>query len=250
MPEITGVTPPFQQIAAHYRRLINNGEIPAGDRFPTARAIADDWSVSRATADKALGLLRTEKLIRSVPGIGSEVMGPPAPLSSGAQRQDRGRRTGSSWGDGERSDSHTGTLCAAPEDVAHALDLRPGERVIRRTRIYRDGHGIVAVSTSWLPAEFAKAVPGLLKDERLQGGTSLDLIARETGRRVESREDTTAARLAEPDDIKLLGLEPGTVAAVLVLTSTFRDADGQPLEYGVDIGAPGRTRVETSDVHL
>lgn len=250
MPEITGVTPPFQQIAAYYRKLINSGEIPAGDRFPTSRAIADDWKVSRATADKALGLLRTERLIRSVPGIGSEVLGPLTPLSSGAQRQDRGRRTGSSWGDGERSDSHTAQLCDAPEDVAQALQLHPGERVIRRTRIYRDGHGIVAVSTSWLPREFANAVPDLLRNERLQGGTSLDLIARETGRRAETREDTTAARLAAPDDLQLLGLEPGTVAAVLVLTSTFLDSDEQPLEYGVDIGAPGRTRVDTSDVHL
>jgi hypothetical protein len=34
----------------------------------------------------------------------------------------------------------------------------------------------------------------------------------------------------------------------VVLSARFLDSDGQPLEYGVDIGAPGRTRVETSEM--
>lgn len=250
MPKITGVTAPYRQIANYYRDAIYRGDLPPGERFPQARRVAQDWEVSRATVDKALNVLRSEGLIRSAPGIGSEVLGPPGPLSSGGQRLDRGRRTGSSWGDGERSDSHAARLVAAPDDVAEALGMRAGDRVIQRTRTYRDGHGVVAHSTSWIPGAFAQELPELLHAERLKDGTSLDLIARKTGRRVTTRRDATAARLATARDIENLELEPGTVAAVLVLASTFLDDHEQPLEHGVDVGAPGRTRFDTSDVVL
>lgn len=40
----------------------------------------------------------------------------------------------------------------APADVAQALSIEPGTNVARRSRVYRDRHGIVAHSTSWIPA--------------------------------------------------------------------------------------------------
>ncbi|MFD3680591.1 UTRA domain-containing protein [Streptomyces sp. NPDC058613] len=175
-------------------------------------------------------------------------IGQPAPLSSGGQRLERGRRTGSSWGSGERSDGHTAAVAPAPQDVAAALGLEPGDDVIRRTRIYRDRHGVVAHSTSWIQVEFAEAVPALLRGERLVGGTSLDLIARETGRQAVKRTDKTTARIATTGDAQLLELQPGTNEAILVLSARFVDREGRPLEYGVDLGAPGRTRIETADM--
>lgn len=136
----------------------------------------------------------------------------------------------------------------APKDVAEELGISPGDQVIRRTRVYRDSHGIVAHSTSWIPFEFGKTVPELLRGERLKGGTSIDLIVRATGRYVARRDDTTAARIATHEDLELLELEPGVTAAILVLTARFADAEGQALEYGVDLGAPGRKKFETSEV--
>ncbi|MER7111898.1 UTRA domain-containing protein [Streptomyces sp. NPDC000229] len=89
---------------------------------------------------------------------------------------------------------------------------------------------------SWIPAEFAQAVPELARSERLKGGLSLDLIARATGRRVVKRVDEETARIATAKDLALLELEADTVAAILVLTASFFDADGELLEYGVDLG--------------
>ena len=177
-------------------------------------------------------------------------LGQPVPLSSAAQRLERGKTTGSSWGAGERSDGHTAALTAAPPKVAAALGIKVGTEVVRRTRVYRDSHGIVAHSTSWIPQEFAQAAPELARGQRLQGGTSLDVIARATGRQAVKRDDETSTRIATAADMELLELAPGSVEAILVLTALFRDRDGLPLEYGVDLGGPGRTRVETSDVDL
>ncbi|TBO60218.1 GntR family transcriptional regulator [Streptomyces kasugaensis] len=239
--------PPYARIAGHYRNLISSGELSPGDLLPSIKTLATEWGVSTATADRAMRLLREEKLVQGIPGVGTEVMARPTPLSSGAERHDRSSKTQSSWGVGEKSSGHTAGIVEAPEDVAHVLGISPGDDVIRRSRVYRDGHGIVSHSTSWIPAEFAQAVPELARSKRLKGGLSLDLIAQATGHHVVKREDEEEARIATAQDLELLGLEAGTVAAILVLTARFLDADGELLEYGVDLGAPGRTRKTTSE---
>jgi DNA-binding GntR family transcriptional regulator len=239
--------PPYARIAGHYRSQIGSGELSPGDLLPSIRAIADAWNVSTATADRAMKLLRDEKLVNGIPGVGTEVVGRPVSLASGSERHDRSSKTQSSWGVGEKSTGHTAGVVAAPAEVAYTLGIDPGEDVIRRSRVYRDGHGIVSHSTSWIPAEFTQVLPELAKSERLKGGLSLDLIARATGRQVVRRVDEESARISTAQDIELLELEPGTIAAVLVLTAKFLDADSQLLEYGVDLGAPGRTRRITSE---
>jgi DNA-binding GntR family transcriptional regulator len=240
--------PPYARIAGHYRDLIGSGELAPGDLLPSIRALADQWEVSTATADRAMKLLRDEKLVNGIPGVGTEVMARPVSLASGSERHDRSSKTKSSWGVGEKSSGHTAGMVPAPEDVAHVLSIDPGDDVIRRSRVYRDTHGIVSHSTSWIPAEFAQVLPELVRSERLKGGLSLDLIAEATGRQVEQRVDEETARIATKEDLELLELDAETVAAILVLTARFLDVDGQLLEYGVDLGAPGRTRRTTSEV--
>ncbi|MFI6530201.1 GntR family transcriptional regulator [Streptomyces uncialis] len=240
--------PPYTRIAAHYRELIASGGLAPGHLLPSIRALADQWEVSTATADRAMKLLRDEKLVNGIPGVGTEVMARPVSLASGSERHDRSGKTQSAWGVGEKSSGHTAGIVEAPEEVAHVLGISPGDDVIRRSRVYRDAHGIVSHSTSWIPAEFAQVLPELARSERLKGGLSLDLIARATGRHAVRRADEEGARIATARDIELLELEAGTVAAILVLTAQFLDADGEVLEYGVDLGAPGRTRRATSEV--
>jgi DNA-binding GntR family transcriptional regulator len=240
--------PPYARIAGHYRDLISSGELAPGDLLPSIKALAKEWQVSTATADRAMKLLRDERLVQGIPGVGTEVMGRPVSLSSGSERHDRSGKMRSSWGDGEKSSGHTAGIVPAPEDVATVLGIAPGDDVIRRSRVYRDAHGIVAYSTSWIPSEFAHALPELVRNKRLKGGLSLDLIAQATGQQVVKRVDEETARIATAQDLKLLKLEPDTIAAILVLTAQFLDADDKLLEYGVDLGAPGRTRRTTSDV--
>ncbi|OKK05278.1 GntR family transcriptional regulator [Streptomyces sp. CB02488] len=240
--------PPYARIAGHYRDLIESGALSPGTLLPSIKALSEQWSVSTATVEKALRKLREEQLVRGIHGIGTEVIGVRVPISSGAERHDRSSRTQSSWGTGEKSSGHTAGIVPVPADVAGVFGISPGEDVIRRSRVYRDAHGIVSHSTSWIPAEFGQAVPDLARSERLKGGLSLDLISRATGRQVVQRVDDEGARIATAEDLELLELQPDMVAAILVLTALFLDADGELLEYGVDLGAPGRTRRTTSEV--
>ncbi|MER5200517.1 GntR family transcriptional regulator [Streptomyces sp. NPDC002755] len=240
--------PPYARIAGHYRELISSGELSPGDLLPSIKALSTQWEVSTATADRAMRLLREEKLVQGIPGVGTEVMTRPISLASGSERHDRSGKTKSAWGVGEKSSGHMAGIVDAPEDVAQVLGISPGDDVIRRSRVYRDTHGIVSHSTSWIPAEFAQVLPELVRSERLRGGLSLDLIARATGRSAVKRADEEGARIATHRDLELLELEADTVAAILVLTSQFLDADGELLEYGVDLGAPGRTRRTLTEV--
>ncbi|MEU9334366.1 GntR family transcriptional regulator [Streptomyces sp. NPDC048290] len=241
---------PYAQIAAHYEEMITSGALEPGALLPSIKSLAQEWKVSTATAEKALRKLRSEGLVRGIHGIGTEVLDRPSPMSSGSQRQDRGRRSGSSWGAGERSDSHQASMVPAPSDVARVLDIPPGSDVIRRRRVYRDRHGIVAHSTSWIPAQYGKLIPELVHSERLTGGTSLQLITRATGRPIIHRVDTASARLLTPKDAELLELNPEECPTepVVVMTAKFVDSDSNVVEYGVDLGGPGRTWRTESEV--
>ena len=241
---------PYAKIAAHYTELIASGQLQPGSLLPSIKNLSEEWSVSTATAEKALRKLRNEGLIRGIHGIGTEVLDQPAPMSSGAQRQDRGRRTGSSWGSGERSDSHQAAVVSAPAEVAQALDIEPGSEVIRRSRVYRDRHGIVAHSTSWIPGQYGKLIPQLAASERLTGGTSLQLITQATGRPISHRIDTASARLLTAEYAQLLELDPQRppTEPVVVMTAKFVDSEGSVVEYGVDLGGPGRTWRTESEV--
>lgn len=250
MSDQAGNRAPYARIAAHYAALITSGELEPGSLLPSIKNLAQEWQVSTATAEKALRKLRTDGLVRGIHGIGTEVLDHPSPMSSGAQRQDRGRHSGSSWGSGERSDSHDAAMVSAPADVARVLDIEPGSNVIRRRRVYRDRHGIVAHSTSWIPAQYGRLIPELLRSDRLTGGTSLQLIAQATGRPITHRIDTASARLLTPGDAELLELDSTKPPAesVVVMTAKFIDSESNVVEYGVDLGGPGRTWRTESEV--
>ncbi|MEJ3651800.1 GntR family transcriptional regulator [Actinomycetes bacterium KLBMP 9759] len=66
---------PYARIAAELRSRIASGELAAGERVPSTRALMREWDVAMATASKALTTLRQEGLVRAVPGVGTVVEG-------------------------------------------------------------------------------------------------------------------------------------------------------------------------------
>jgi GntR family transcriptional regulator len=72
--------PPFRQIAAIVRRRIESGQYPPDTRIPTESELMEEFEVARTTARRAVGVLRDEGLIYTVPQRGSYVAGPaPSP---------------------------------------------------------------------------------------------------------------------------------------------------------------------------
>ena len=65
--------PPSRQIADALRHRINSGEYALGSALPSILAMAREFEVTTNTVRKALGILKDEGLIESVPGYGTFV---------------------------------------------------------------------------------------------------------------------------------------------------------------------------------
>jgi DNA-binding GntR family transcriptional regulator len=65
--------PPYLRIAAELRAKIEHGELRPGEQVPSVTELADTHNVSRATARRALQLLKDEGLTEGVSGWGTFV---------------------------------------------------------------------------------------------------------------------------------------------------------------------------------
>ncbi|MEU4036110.1 MULTISPECIES: GntR family transcriptional regulator [Streptomyces] len=228
--------PPYRRIAVQIKDRIERGELQPGDRIPSVREIVRDEGVSVATATRVASVLRAEGYAETIPGIGT-VARMPSKLTTGPDRLQLQRTTGSGFRPGERVEIISAELVPASAEVADALEVEEGTRVVRRRRRYLDEDGAVALSTSWLPQELAEAAPELISTEPLPKMT-FGLIEDRTGRRAVKRRDSVSIEELPEDAAQLLELAPGT--PVLSMANHYWDQHGQITEYARDYMGPGR----------
>lgn len=68
--------PPYRQVAGILRRRIESGKYQLDARIPTESELVEEFEVARSTARRAVGVLRDEGLIYTVPNRGSYVTRP------------------------------------------------------------------------------------------------------------------------------------------------------------------------------
>lgn len=66
VPEVDR-SPPYQQIAAHYRERIRLGEIAVGTTLPPNRTMLTEWGVSTHTVQRAMKELKDAGIIETRP---------------------------------------------------------------------------------------------------------------------------------------------------------------------------------------
>ncbi|MEF2529985.1 GntR family transcriptional regulator [Streptomyces sp. CS62] len=242
--------PKWKALADEIAAQITSGGYAPGDRLPKIEDMVNAGKGSKSTVHAAYKALEADGLVTASRGHGT-VVRERTTLATAAEREQRSKVTGSSWRAGERSDSHMAGVVAAPAEVAEALGVEAGDLVLRRSRTYRDerDNSVISHSTSWIPAEFAEELPELAMGRRLSGGTSIDMITRHTGRPVAHRYSAMWARITTPADAGPLEIPEDTKAAVIVMTVRIVDTSGMTIEYGVDVGGPGRrwTKEEVSE---
>ncbi|WP_406414990.1 GntR family transcriptional regulator [Streptomyces sp. NBC_01614] len=234
-PKVQRAAPPFMQIADDLRVKIKEGVLPQDARLPSIAELAREWGVATATAAKAIKQLQDEGYVRSSSQGTFVDLG--RKLTSGPDRLQMLRATGSGFRQGESVDIISAELVPAPAHVAEALNLSEGEEVVQRRRVYRDDEGVVAVSTSWLAGELAEAAPELIEVGPLPKMT-FGLVEERTGRRAVRRRDVVAMCPVPEGIAPVLGVEVGSQA--LTMTNHYWDQHGEPTEYAQDFLGAGR----------
>lgn len=70
---------PYRQVANHLRARIRAGELVPGQRLPSERALAEEYTVALGTMRKAIGILEQEGLLVVTPNLGVFVTPEAAP---------------------------------------------------------------------------------------------------------------------------------------------------------------------------
>jgi DNA-binding GntR family transcriptional regulator len=236
VPSLERPHPPYLQIVRSIRDRIFAGELKDGDPIPSARQITREWNVAMATAAKVLTTLRSEGLVRTVPGRGTVVQSKGSLHHSTQDRSIAIHRTGKIYPPGHYTKIRSSELTTTPADVADALNIEVGSPAIRRQQTtYTADDTPVSTSVSWFSGTLAASAPLLLATDRLRQGTP-QYIEEQTGRVVVSTHVRHAAAPASAADAAELGIEIGS--PVLLSRNKFLDANGDVVEYGESTALP------------
>ena len=230
-PEVRRDDPPYVQIAEHIRADIQSGALPEGARIPSAREITATWGVALATATKVHALLRSEGLIRSVPGVGT-VVSSSLTMFGGSQRLDSSGNRGRIYSIDERAEILSAELVEAPDDIADAIGIARGSQVIRRERVTRRRDELMSTSVSWFAGELAEMAPRLALTDRVPEGT-FSYIGAQLGTQVVSGREQTLAAAATAEQAATLQIPKKS--PVLLSQTWFYADDGMVIEFGESV---------------
>jgi DNA-binding GntR family transcriptional regulator len=233
-PKLDRPAPPYLQIAEDIRRRIVDGVLQPGDQVPSVRTILRDYGVAMATAQRALGTLRAEGYIRSDRGVGSVVTTEEERGRAAKDWVENASRTGRIYPPNQHARILSAKIVKASRQVADALGLDRGSKVIRRNRVTYVEDRPTSFSTSWFPELFARRAPKLLVTDRIREGT-FAYVAASLGRKVAAWQDQIDPAIATEDDAARLEIAPGT--PVSYGRNWIYDENGGVLEFGETVSA-------------
>jgi len=227
----------WRQIADLIRSDIATGAAGQDGRLPPEMELAKRYGVNRHTVRSAIAALEQEGVLRSEQGRGTFI-----------RRRKRlsypiARRTRFSAGLGNQAGSTRTRLLdsgeeQAPETVAEALHIAPGDPVIRLDTVSEADGVPVSSATSWFDANRFAGI-----DKAFGEQASITKALASCGVTDYVRKSTVIeARHASAEDIGLLRLSAGAI--VLVTRAVNADADGNPIQYAESRFAADRVELK------
>lgn len=235
----------YEEIAAHYRRLIQDGELAPGDYLPSLRKVCDEFNVAMGTANRAFQLLKAEGLTDAT-SEGTAVAQRPDVAVTGAARLKRMERTGKRYAPGETSTGHWRAVRSVADPViADLLGVELHDEIVIRRRVHHREGGPSTFDSSFIHVRALSDVPELLDEGPLERWWQ-ELYKERTGREVAQSPERRTARIISNTELEELGIDmpPDRTAAVLVVVNVFHDDNG-PLEVWEDVYPPGAWQVDT-----
>jgi len=217
----TAAIPLYHQIFLQLRDEILSGLRPFGSLIPTEKELASTNSVSRITARRALDELAQNHFVSRKRRVGTTVIFRPAakPIEANIDQAIE-----SLLEFGRVTKVRVLTVCTepAPPWIAEAMQIKPGEQVVRAERV-RDLDGTpLSYVLSYVPEVLSRHVTrsGLSKSPILK-------LITKAGYRLGKGTQTIAAVLADPFICRTLGVEPRS--AILRVTRAVCDETGKPI---------------------
>lgn len=214
--------PLYHQLAHQLKDAISSGALPKGTFLGNELLLAEQWQVSRPTVRRAIqDLVDTGLLVRRR-GVGTQVVNDQVrrPFSLTSLYEDLlagGRQPSTRVIAVER--------VRAPADVAVALGLKAGTRVVHLARLRSAGEQPLAVMSNWLPVQFGDDLTAEVLEAR-----GLYSLLRERGIRPHYAVQRLGARVANERDAALLGVAVG--APLVTMWRAMQDDTGRPVEVG------------------
>ena len=227
---------PYERIARSLRDQIVGGVYEPGTLLPSVREIQGEEGTSKATVEKALRVLKDERLVETRPGAGLAVV---APAKIDTPR-DMFLRTTALAGDirlaNEKSEYRHVGLNNAPAPVAELLDVPKNSKVVNRARVIKRSGRPVMLATSWFPLEYREIAPKLVKRDRIPQGTP-KYVAECLGTNLAQGHDRITIDQLDPQAAFELGQSDGD--RVLYIENKVMSSDGRLIEVGVYHMIPG-----------
>jgi len=217
------VVPLYYQIQQHLLEQIRAGVLKPGEPIPSEQEISARLRISRMTARQALKSLCDLGVTHSQRGKGTFVSSIKLEknsrqvLSFSEEMQASGSRP--------RSKVLSFEVAAATPDVAQALRLSPGEKVVSLRRVRMTGSSPMGLEWSRLPLRLYPDLVQALDPSRSLYQTLLERY----GVQIVAADEVVEAGLASAEEAKLLKFSAGS--PVFLFTRTAYAQSGQPVEF-------------------
>ncbi|MFI9392119.1 GntR family transcriptional regulator [Streptomyces bauhiniae] len=229
-----------ERIAADLRDEITSGDLAAGASLPSTVQLKDRFDASNATIQKALQLLKDERLVVGRAGAAVTVREHrqrtmrPASYMAPAPSGEPYRWLTEAAKLGARPDSSLLDVreASAPADVVAALRISGDEAVVLREQILTLDDEPVELVKSYYPMAIARGT-AITEKRKIRGGTPA-LLA-ELGYPPRTSVDRVSARVPTQEQYRALKL-PSDLPVLRTLRVVFSD-DERPIEATVMVKA-------------
>lgn len=232
-------TPPkYAQIVNAIQTRIGDGTYPPGTLIPSESQLMAEFTTSRPTVVRSLGILQQGGWIESRAGVGRYVRARIPALAPEQPERAAHLFTGDDTAGVKLL--KVGPVLSSPR-AAHALGLKAGTPVIARDRLVVAEIGPVELATTYVPVELAARTDlgtGVPLREPL-----LEHLTRQAGIEFSHATERVSARSATDGEAQLLDIDPG--APVLTVLVAIFDTAGTPC-VAIDAVIPP-TRHELED---
>ena len=219
--------PLYFQVAEQLEAAILDGSLAAGDRISNEVALAHELGLSRPTMRQAIQVLVDKGMLVRKRGVGTQVV-------HGKIR--RSVELTSLYDDLNAAGQEPRTevlgieITATTEEIAHELQISPGEPAWSLERIRFVGSEPLALMHNYLPAETIDLHTVDLETHGLYEAL------RRTGMHMRVAQQRIGARRAEAREARLLGEKRG--APLLTMRRTAYDDGGRVVEHGTHVYRP------------